>query len=436
MAIENDEVKKSLEEIQTAFHEFKKQNDARLEALKKEKSGADFDEKLERINETLNKQSRVHQQWIAEQEAKDAKRAAEEAEWREARKAEERKFEARANRLALGLGGSTGEEVLKGRNLLETKAYEKYLRQGKEALSADEIKVLTIGNDSTGGFLAPPSYQAEIIKALVEVSPFRQIVTVKTIGTAEYQQPKRTQTAAATRVGEISTRSETQNPAWGLMKIGAPEFYAEARISMQNIEDSAFNLEAELASDFAEQFAVSEGSEIANGDGVGKILGFLQANAAGPGVPIAFSTSGSAATIADSDGGANGIIDLFYGVKSGYSANGRFVLSRNTLGAVRKLKDSDKGYIWQPGLTAGQPATILGAPYTECPDMPSQGANTFPIAFGDWKKAFYLIDRLDVSITRDPFTLAGVGQVKFNARKRTGGQVVLGEAIRLLKCST
>lgn len=436
MAIENDEVKTAISEMQSAFLEFKKANDARLDAIAKGKSGADFDEKLERIDEVLSKQQRKHDQWMREQEAKEAKFAAEVAEWKEARIAEERKFEARVNRAALGLGGSTQDEVLKGRGILERKAYDKFLRKGMDVLAEEERKVLTVANDTTGGYLAPGTYQAEIIKAIVESSPFRSIVNVKQIGTGEYSQPKRTQTSGATRVSEVGTRSETQNPAWGLLKISAPEMYAEARISMANLEDSAFNLEQELTQEFAEQFGVTEGAEIANGTGVGQILGFLQANAAGPGTPIAFTVSGSAATIADSAGGANGLIDLFYALKTGYSANGRWVLNRNTLGQVRKLKDTTGAYIWQPALTAGAPATILGAPYTECPDMPNQGANAFPIGFGDWKKAFLLVDRIDMSISRDPFTVANVGQVKFNARRRVGGQVVLGEAIRLLKCST
>jgi HK97 family phage major capsid protein len=295
--------------------------------------------------------------------------------------------------------------------------------------------VLTVGNDATGGYLAPGTYINEIIKGIVEASPFRGICNVRTIGTGEYLQPRRTGTAAATRIGEVGSRTETQNPSWGLVKIPAPEMYAEARISQQNLEDSAFNLEQELVDEFREQFGVTEGAEVVNGNGVNRILGFLQANAAGPGVPIENTVSGSASTIADADGGADGIVALFYALKSGYAANGRWVLNRTVLGKVRALKDGNDAYIWQPGLVASNPSTILGAPYTEMPDMPNEGSGAYPIAFGDWKRAFTMVDRIEMSITRDPFTVADVGQVKFTARRRVGGQVVLGEAIRLLKCS-
>jgi len=433
--IEENEVKKALEEVAKGFDEYKKVNDKRLEALAANKSTSDFDEKLDRINDMITKQSRVQSEWHRQQDEAKAKREAEEVAWKQARLEEERKFEARINRAALGLGGSTDEEVLKGRGIIERKAYDRFLRKGLEVLSADERKVLTVGTDTTGGYLAPGTYIQEIIKAIVEVSPFRGICNVRQIGTGEYLQPRRTGTAAATRVSEIGTRAETTNPSWGLLKIQAPEMYAEARISMQNLEDSAFNLEQELTDEFSEQFGVTEGSEVVNGNGVNKILGFLDPNAAGPATPIQSSNSGTAATIADVDGGANGIMDVFYGLKSSYSANGRWVLNRNTLGQLRKLKDANEAYIWQPGLVASAPPSILGAPYTEMPDMPNQAADAFPIAFGDWRRAFTLVDRIEMQIARDPFTVASVGQVKFTARRRVGGQVVLAEAIRLLKCA-
>lgn len=437
MATELNEVKEALGEIASAFEEFKKANDKRLEALKAEKSTADFDEKLDRINDTILKQGRVHDKWIQEQEAREAKRVAEEAAWQAARKEEERKFEARANRLMLGLGGSTDENAAKGQSILEKKAYDKFLRKGQQQMTPEEVKVLTVANDATGGYLAPPQYVAEIIKAIVLVSPFRGIVDVRQSGAAEYQQPKRTGTASATRVGEVATRSETNNPTWGLLKIPAPEMYAEARISTANLEDSAFNLESELAAEFSEQFAVLEGYEAVNGNGVGQMLGFLDPNAAGPATPIAYTVSGGATSIAGASGSeGDGMVKLFHAVKTGYAANGRWVLNRASLGSVRLLKDTQGRYLWQPGLMDGSPATILGAPYTEMPDMPNEGAGAFPVAFGDWKRAFKMVDRVEMVITRDPFTVADKGQVKFFARRRVGGQVVLGEAIRLLKCST
>ncbi len=150
---------------------------------------------------------------------------------------------------------------------------------------------------------------------------------------------------------------------------------------------------------------------------------------------VSSTNSGSAASIADSSGQANGLITLFHAVKTAYARNGRWTLNRATLGSARKLKDGNNNYIWQPGLASTLPATILGAPYVEATDMPDEAANAFPIAFGDFRRAYTIIDRVQMSILRDPFTQATSGNVRFIARRRVGGQVVLAEAIRKLKAA-
>lgn len=432
---DNNEVMKAFDELKTSVEELKKVNDKRYEALKAGQATSDFDEKLARINEAISKQEAIQRKALAAIEEAKAKQIAEQAEWQAKQLEHERKLEARVNRIALGIGG--GENGSTGDELLRRKAYDTYLRRGEQKMSPDEVKVLVVSNDTTGGYLAPPTFVAEIIKAEVLYSPMRQLVTVRQIGTGEYQQPKRTQTAAATRVGETGARSESQNPAWGLVKIPAPEMYAEARISNANLEDSAFNLEQLLTEEFGEQFGVTEGNEVINGNGVNKCLGILDANAAGPSTAIAYTASGSAATIAGASGAmADGLVNLFHAVKTAYAMRGTWALNRSSLGKVRLLKDTTGQYLWSVGIAPGSPPTILGAPYAECPDMPDEGSNTYPIAFGDWKRAYTLVERLDMAVTRDPYTIASSGQVKFSARRRVGGQVVLGEALRLLKCAT
>jgi HK97 family phage major capsid protein len=111
-------------------------------------------------------------------------------------------------------------------------------------------------------------------------------------------------------------------------------------------------------------------------------------------------------------------------------------MNRQTLGAVRKLKDGEGNYLWMPGIAGNVPNTILGAPYVEMPDMPNIGAGLFPIAVGDWQRAYRVVDRVLISVLRDPFTQSGSGQILFRARKRVGGAVTLGEAIVKVKCST
>jgi HK97 family phage major capsid protein len=430
------EVKDAIDGIAQTFEEFKKTNDARIEAVRKERSSADFDEKLSKMNDSIDRFEKTQRSWIREQEQLEAKRVADEAAWKAREEEHARQTEARINRFMLGLPGASLAEPGNENEALKKKAFRTYIRGGKESLSADEMKVLTFGTDTTGGYLGTPAqFVAEVIKAEVLFSPMRSIVTVRQMGTAELQQPKRTGTAAATRVGEGTTRAETTNPTWGLVKLSAPEMYAECRATLMQLEDSAFDMEALLRDEFSEQFGVKEGTEVISGNGVGQCLGILDANAAGVGVPIAYTPSGAASTIKGASGAeGDGLVSLFHAVKTAYAVNGRWILNRTSLGKVRLLKDTTGQYLWQPGLVPGNPNSILGAPYTEAPDMPDEGSNTFPIAFGDWRRAYVISERVDMQTMRDPYSVQG--QIKFTARRRVGGQVVLGEAIRLLKCAT
>jgi HK97 family phage major capsid protein len=402
------EAKAALDGLLNSFEEHKKTVNQRIDALAKGHSTAELDQKLARISEDMDKKQQVQVDYM-------------------------KAIEAKLNRLALGdsVEGTEGAEAKAHLKSLNT-----FLRGGVEQLSVEERKSLINASDTGAGFLAPAQFDSEIIKAEVLFSPVRTLVRVKPMGGVELKQPKRTGTASATRVGERGTRTETTNPSYGLVTINAPELYAEARVSQQHLEDSAYNVEAELAMEFGEQFGVREGYEFVNGTGINQMLGILDANAAGPSTPISFTVSGSAATIAGAAGAqADGIIDLFYAVKTAYAQRGTWCLNRQSLGKVRKLKDTQGRFLWEPSTQVGTPSSILGAPVCECPDFPDEAANAFPIGFGDWQRAYTMGDRVGVTITRDPFTLASDGLVKFTARKRVGGQVVLGEAIRLLKCS-
>lgn len=429
------EIKEQFEAVQKSIADQRKVFEAKVEAIAAGKSTADFDEKLSRISETLERQEKAQKAAEKALEKERLKLAADQEEFKLAQQEAERKLEARVNRIALGLGGGIGHEADLRNEVLAKKAYDTYLRKGAEGLSADEKKVMLVSNDTTGGYLAPPTLEGSIIKAAVLFSPMRDLVQVTTIGTSELKIPKRTGTASATRMAENGTRAETTNPTWGQVTIPTPEMYAEARISKQNLEDSAYNLDAELTAEFAEQFGVLEGYEVINGTGVGQCLGILSANAGGVGVAVDFTKSGGASSIAGASGSeADGLVNMFHAVKSAYAQQGRWALNRASLGKVRLLKDTAGQYLWQAGIANGAPPSILGMPYTECPDMPNEGSNTFPIAFGDWKRAYRLVERLGMEITRDPYTVPGF--VKFSARRRVGGQPVLVEAIRLLKCAT
>ncbi len=433
------EVKEAVDEIGQAWKEFQTTNDERLKQIE-EKGSADplTEEKLAKINETLagheaanQKLTKVieEQKAAAEKAAEDAVKAAEEKE--AVTKEQMDRIETALNRT--DRGGSDDDDDL------EAKAYNrlffKYCRVGKEDLdreemkSLTEVKALTVGDDTAAGYLAPPEFIGEIIKGETEFSPIRTIARVRQTSRRSTQIPRRTGQFAAVWTAEQGTRSETEGLTYGLEDMPTHEQSALVDVSEAMIEDSVFNIEQELQEEFTEQFGVAEGTAFVSGNAVGKPEGFMTNG------DVSFTVSGSASTIADTDGQANGIIDLYHAVKTAYARNGTWVLNRTTLGAVRKLKDNQKNYIWQPGLASLRPNTILDAPYVEATDMDNEGANTFPIAFGDFRRAYTIVDRIVMSVLRDVFTQATSGNIRFVARKRVGGQIVLPEAIRRLKCS-
>lgn len=420
--------KTAIEQVMSAFEEFKKTNDAELAEIKK-KGGADplVTEKLAKIEKDLVKFEEINQKLTAaELEAKKEKDHIDE-------------LETKLNRLTLAGAGSDTESKHTKHNEW-ARAVVGAATVGVQNLTAEqqkalkdveaEYKAMSVGNDTTGGYLAPAEYVREIIKGVTEISPIRSLVRVRTTASKSIMIPKRTGQFAAQWVAEQGTRSETDGLRYGMLEIPTHELYALVDISEQNLEDSAFDMEGEIRMEAAEQFALAEGAAGVVGNGVGKPQGFLDADAG-----IAETNSGTAATIADSDGQANGLLTLKHALKTPYVRNAAWVLNRTTLGSVRKLKDAQKNYIWMPGIALGKPNTIDGDPYVEMPDMPSEGANAYPIAYGDFARAYTLVDRIQMSMLRDPYTQATGGNIRFLFRRRLGGQVVLAEAVRKLKCS-
>lgn len=430
----SDTDKTAVGEVMRAFEEFKSTNDARLKEIEK-KGAADpaTEAKLAKIEGDIAKFEDLNQRiTAADLEAKAAKEEAAELKGKieglstamrrtgptdPAERAQELK--SRVNLWARGVIAST----MPG---MQPNADQIKAMQDIEA----EYKALSVGNDTTGGYLAPAEYVREIIKGVTEISAPRQLVRVRSTGAKSLQLPKRTGQFAAQRVAEQGTRSETDGLRYGMVDIVAPEMFALIDISQQNLEDSAFDLEAELSMEATEQFAVKEGAEFVSGSGVGEMEGILT-NA-----DIAATNSGSAATIKDANGQADGLLSLKYGIKTDYARNATWAMNRTTMGSVRKLKDGQSNYIWQPGIAQGRPNTIDGDPYVEVPDMPNEGANTYPVAYGDFRRGYTLVDRIVMQMLRDPYTQATSGNIRFLFRRRVGGAVVLAEAIRKLKCST
>lgn len=407
--------------VMEAFTEFKASNDKLLAAKAEGKAVGDLTAKVDTINAALDKFEPMNQQLtLATQQQKAMQEQLD-------------RVETMLNRPgALGGDCKSKEEAAK-----LVAAFDHVMRKPADRRDPAQMQIvvgymntLTKGDDAGAGYLlAPPEMQREILKNVVEMSPMRSICRVISIGGHSYKFRKRATPATATRVGETGSRSNTGDPAYGMGEILAPELFARFEVSMQMLEDADYDLQAELRMESAEQFAYKEGYESINGLGAGvnQAEGILSNSSIGE------VNSGSAAAIT-----ADGMIALFYAPKTAYARNGLFGLNRATLKSVRQLKESGSSgqYLWVPGVATATPNTILGSPYVEMPDLPNEGANTYPVLFGDFRRGYALVDRTGVMVQVDFTTGADSGLVVFRARKRVGGGVMLPEAIKKLKCST
>lgn len=306
----------------------------------------------------------------------------------------------------------------------ERKAFASYLRTGIDAMPDEERKALTVANDNSGGYLAPSEFQTEVLKNILDISPMRQAARVSGTGAGEVILPKRTGRPTGGWVGEIEARQSSES-SYGQIEIPVHEMSCYVDVSLKLLEDSAVNVESEVAYDVAEEFGRLEGVAFISGNGTKKPLGIINAP------NLAYTPSGNAGTLGSDP--ANLLITHLYSITKTYRNNGAWMMNATTLGAIRKLKDTTGAYIWQRSLAEGQPETILGRPVIEAPDMPDVGADAFPILFGDFTRAYRIFDRVGMSIFADPYSQRTNGLVRFHARRRVGGSTVLVEAVKAIK---
>lgn len=299
----------------------------------------------------------------------------------------------------------------------EQKAFVKIV----DVNEAKEIKALSVMDDTTGGYLAPSEWVPEIIKEVILFSPLRDYARVRTTSNRSVIVPVRKGTFTAAWVTETGTRSDRVGLSYGREEIPTHEMFAEVIVSEQDLEDVAFDLEAEIRMEIAEQMGVLEGASFVTGSGTNKPEGILT-NAS-----VATTNNGHATILQ-----ADALITIAYDLKDAYAKNATWAMRRATIGAIRKLKDSQNQYLWQPGLSSDRPNTILDRPYVEVPDMPAVAAAATPILFGDIRRAYTVVDRVAMVFKRLNEKYAETGQIAIIARRRVGGQVVLAEAVRKL----
>jgi HK97 family phage major capsid protein len=313
-------------------------------------------------------------------------------------------------------------------------AFRGYIRKNNAGSGGDEIKALSVGSDPDGGYAVTPDMGGRIAQLVRETSPIRQVANVVTIGTDALEGINDLHEATSGWVGETEGRPETAAPKIGEYRIPVHEQYAEPRATQKLLDDALFNVEEWLAGKIAERLARMENESFVLGNGVRKPRGFLT-YAAGTPAATGFSVieqvpTGAAGAFAAADPG-DALITLVYALKSAYRENAVFMMKRATLAEVRKLKDQNGNYLWQPDFQMKQGGTLLGFNVTEAEDMPEIAAGSLSVAFGDFNAGYQIVDRQGIRILRDSFTAKPY--VKFYTTRRVGGDVVNFEAIKLLK---
>jgi HK97 family phage major capsid protein len=320
-------------------------------------------------------------------------------------------------------------------------AFNSFFRKGKDPEALGELAVkaaLTTQSDPDGGYLVPFEMESTIDRVLARVSAVRGLATVRPISTATYKKLINKAGTTSGWVSERQARAETNPPQLVELAFEAMELYAEPAATQNLLDDSVLDIGAWLADEVAIEFAEQEGAAFVSGSGVGKPKGILSYKTAADGANLAFGSvgyvvTGQAATLAADPAGLDAFIDLTYGLKQGYRNNASWLMNRFTAGKVRKLKDSQGHYQWEPSSKVGEPPTLLGYPLADDDNMPDIAANAFPVAFADFKRAYVIVDRIGIRVLRDPYT--SKPNVLFYTTKRVGGGIQKHEAIKLLKIS-
>jgi HK97 family phage major capsid protein len=398
-----DTMAAAFDDFMGAFEAFKETNDQRLGEIET-KLSADVvtREKVDRISRGMDEQKRALDQMLL----KKARPAL-------GGKAEAMSFEAAEHKAA----------------------FESYIRHGDEQqLRALEEKAFSIGSATDGGYLVPAETDTEIGRRLSVVSPIRALATVRQVSGAVLKKPMSLSGFASGWVAENAARPQTATPQLVEMNFPTMELYAMPAASAALLDDAAVDVESWISSEVDIAFGEQEGTAFVLGDGVNRPRGFMNY----PHVAESTWSWGNIGYIATGVSGAfrasgpsDTLIDTIYALKAGHRQNATFVMNRKTQAEIRKFKDADGNYIWQPPAAVGQSASLVGFPVAEAEDMPDMAPSSAPIAFGNFSAGYLVVDRTGVRVLRDPYTAKP--WVLFYTTKRVGGGVQNFEAIKLVK---
>jgi HK97 family phage major capsid protein len=404
------ELKDLLEKQNKAFADFKEANDKRLKTLEaKGYTDPLLEEKVDKANDAITS--------IGEQIAALEKKMAR----------------------PQGIAGGGRQEVEEHKA-----AFVSFLRKGREeGLRELETKAFNVTTEADGGYAVPEHLDTQVLSLMQNMSPMRGVCNVITVGTSDYKKLVNTHGLGSGWVDEDDARTETTTPSLAQVAAVMGELYANPMATQTSLDDLFFDVEGFLSLEIAEAFALAEGAAFVTGNGTKKPKGFLaytqaatadSSRAFGTVEYVASGSSGAFRTASATVSPADDLLTLIHAMKSGLRAGAAWMLNSATLATARKWKAYSTGdYIWQPGLTAGQPSSLFGYPIVECEDMPDVGAGTTPIAFGNWRRAYTIVDRIGTRVLRDPYT--NKPYVGFYTTKRVGGMLVDSMAVKLLKLS-
>lgn len=405
-----DDPNKIVGDIQKAFAAFKESHDKDMADLKKGQADVVQTEQVDRINAELTKLGK-------DLDAANAKIAASKVG---------------------GVGSEVDPAVAE-----HSEAFNRFFRKGVDnGLSDLEVKAkLRTDSDPDGGYLVPVETEGTIDRVLGTVSTLRSLSRVISISTDTYKKLVNQGGAGAGWVGEREARPETDIPTLREIAVNTHELYANPAATQKSLDDARIDIASWLADEVSIEFAEQEGDAFVNGNGVNKPRGLLAydmvANASYSWGNLGYVASGAAsdfATASATVSPADALIDLYYALKSGYRNGASWLMNDATMAKVRKFKDADGAFIWNPPSAAAEVATILQKPAYTDDNMPAVGANAFPIAFGNFQRGYLIVDRAGIRVLRDPYT--NKPNVHFYTTKRVGGGVVNFEAMKVLKVAT
>ena len=409
--------------------------DERIAKLEKGESLADVEAKLAKANDAMT---------ALEKEVKElslkGQRPGQTAEKAEAAEMALKSFNLRLQANAMEAGKSFAP-VTADQYAEYKAAWGSYVRKGIDGLTEAEKKTINVGTSTQGGYLVGEEMEAGIDRVVQRYSAMRQVARVIPIGSASYKKlVKVTGTSGASRGGENTTPSNGTSPGWVELEFKPGTYVSEQRITSEAMEDATQDVGSDLEMEMGIEFAEMEGTDFISGNGVNGPRGLMDytnvANASYSWGNVGYVASGGASSWAASNP-SDYLIDLVHALKRQYRAGASFLMNDATLGSIRKLKDGQGNYLWgmtKDSFMAGAVGTLLGYNVVTDDFMADIGANAYPIAFGDFKQAYYVIERKGIAVLRDPAT--AFPHVRFLARRRVGGGIAKFEAVKLFKIAT